>query len=404
MKIELMRKVDYWIGIPLCFILTSIDCILKFFSFRKKKLSFEKILFIKLSEIGSIILALPLLMKIRKEYSNAEIFFLVFKNNSSIFEILNFVPFKNILVIRENSFILFLLDTIKVIKKMRRKRIDIVFDLEFFSRFTAILAYLSNAKRRIGFYKYAFEGLYRGNLLTHKIQYNPLLHISKMYLSLAEAIKLENKSTPEFEERIKDEELTLPKVNLPIEGEESIRNKLKFFDLDLDDERRLFLINPGEGNLPLREWPIENFIILSKMLLKDDKNYIIIIGAKSDSRKVNELFYTINSKRCINLAGKTSLTELLSLFNIATALIVNDSGLAHLGSLTSIKKFVFFGPESPYIFGPLDENTQIIYSNLPCSPCFSVFNHRMSICRNNRCLKLIRPEEVYNLIKNKLNI
>ena len=51
------------------------------------------------------------------------------------------------------------------------------------------------------------------------------------------------------------------------------------------------------------------------------------------------------------------------------------------------------------VYGPLGENTWIIYSGLPCSPCLSVFNHRNSICKDNKCLKKIKPNEVYELIE-----
>ncbi len=398
MNVELMRKLDYWFGIPLCFLLTEINYILKLFSSKKKKTIHKKFLFIKLSEMGSIILAYPLMKKIQREYEEAPLFFLTFKKNAPIFQVLNIVPPSNVLTIRDDTFSKFLFDTLKVIVRIRKESIDTVFDLEFFSRFTAIVAYLTGAKMRVGFYKYRFEGLYRGKILTNNVQYNPLLHISKMYLSFAEALKLEEKFTPCLERKVNDSELVLPNIDLPIEVEEMVYNRLK--NLGIDGDKRLFLINPGEGKLPLREWPIENFIKLSKMLLEDKKNYIFIVGSKEAVKNAERLFCAVNSERCISLAGKTSLLELLALFKKADVLIVNDCGLAHLGSLTSIKKIILFGPESPHIFGPLDRNSYVIYVNLPCSPCFSVFNHRSSACRDNKCLKLIKAEEIYDLVKN----
>ena len=179
-----------------------------------------------------------------------------------------------------------------------------------------------------------------------------------------------------------------------------MRDRLKEFGID--KENRLFLVNPGEGILPLREWPLDNFISLCKKLLEDVNNYIIIVGTKMALNKAKSLYSAIKSKRCINLVGETTLPELLELFNISNALIINDCGLGHLASLTSIKKFIIFGPESPEVFGPLGKNNYTIYSRLPCSPCLSVFNHRKSVCKDNKCLKRIKPEDVYDLIMKSL--
>jgi ADP-heptose:LPS heptosyltransferase len=148
-----------------------INCILRLLAFGKKEnIIPRKILFIKLSEIGSIILLYPLLNRARKAYPEAEIFFLTFKKNKPLLQILD--PDCNILTIKEDSICSFILDTLRAIRKLRREKIDIAFDLELFSRFTAILNYLSGAAKKVGFYRYSMEGLYRGELLTHKVQYN----------------------------------------------------------------------------------------------------------------------------------------------------------------------------------------------------------------------------------------
>jgi len=119
--------------------------------------------------------------------------------------------------------------------------------------------------------------------------------------------------------------------------------------------------------------------------------------------KTSELINKLDNDRIINLCGKTSIKELLNLFDIGKALIINDSGLSHLASLTTIKQFVFFGPETPNIFAPLTKNAHIFYSKLPCSPCLSAYNHRKSCCKSNECLKIIAPSESYCAIEKYLN-
>ena len=154
MSNELMRKIDYLLGSPLCFILDTIGYIFKPIFFFKKnnvnkesKVNLKKILFIKLSEMGSIILAYPLIEQVKKELPKADMFFLTFNKNRSAVEVLNILPSGNILTIKDESPFLFIISTLKIILRLRRDKIDMIFDLELFSRFTAILTHLSHASK-----------------------------------------------------------------------------------------------------------------------------------------------------------------------------------------------------------------------------------------------------------------
>ena len=190
MHIELMRVIDYWLGVPLCFLLSAASAagqVMRLTGRAVKNVP-RKIMFIKLSEMGAIILSYPLLARIKRDRPEADMFFITFQRNRDVFRLFpGLIKEENILTIRDSGPAAFIADTFQVIRRMRREKIDIIFDLEFFSRFTAILAYLSAAGKRIGFHRYNYEGLYRGNLFTHKAQYNPLIHISKSYLSLWQA-------------------------------------------------------------------------------------------------------------------------------------------------------------------------------------------------------------------------
>jgi len=399
MNIDFMRTIDYWIGIPLCFFLSVLNAISTLFQ-KQKIHKYEKILFIKPSEIGGIILSYPLMNQIKKDSPDAKLFFLTFKTNKNILKVLNIIPHANILTIDDKSALLFLRDVFKIIVKLRREKIDISIDLDFFSRFTAITTYLSGSKKRIGFASYTLEGLYRGNLLTHKIQYNPHIHTSKLYLAFYQTLNLDKKDTPGFQNAIFSKMITLPKFIPSDKLKDQIWEKLK--KSGIKKNSKLILMNTGEGLIPLREWPLEHFIDLSKRFLEDTDNHLIIVGTLKYAKNALKLLQEINHKRIINLSGKTSIPQLLTLFYISEFLISNDSGIAHLASLTKIKQFTFFGPEHPNIFAPQKTNIKIFYSHFPCSPCLSAYNHRKSICRDNQCLKKISPEMVHETIKKNL--
>lgn len=397
-----MRHVDHWVGAPVCFLLTLADRLLRlFFPQKNDHGTPSKILFLKPSEMGGIILSYPLMRRVKKEYPTAQMFFLTFKSNKCLFDVLDIIPAQNVLTIREESSFVFIKDVISVFFRLRKIKLDVVFDLEFFSRLTAIISYLSGAPKRIGFYRYTLEGLYRGDLLTHNIQYNPHLHISRLFYSMAQIMEMPVKRTPELQERSNDNGTILPQFVPTEEQKREIWHKLAGWGVPKNS--RIFLVNPGEGRIPLREWPLENFTVLARKLLEHDRHYIAVVGAVECFQKAEQFSKELGQERFANLSGKTSIQELLTLLAIADALITNDSGLAHLASLTSIRQFVLFGPESPAVFSPLGDRTHVLYSSLPCSPCLSAYNHRRSACHNNECLKVITPQDVYDTILEKIS-
>jgi ADP-heptose:LPS heptosyltransferase len=404
MQVRTMRFIDYWFGIPMCLFFSVVNSINNFYRKQYRSKVVNRVIFIKLSEMGAISLAYPLLSEVKKLNPDASLYFLTFEKNRIFFSILGeIIPTKNIFTIREESVIYLLTDFFKAIYAIRRLNIDVSFDLEMLTRFSSILTFLTRSKKKIGFSSYKFEGLYRGNFLTHRVQYNPLQHISKSYLSLGKVMSQEFKNTPEFDETLLDEEIILPMYKSRIEIKREIEKKLNNVGIKSSD--RIILINPGEWDWPfnLREWPIENYIELVNRLINFQENLkIIIVGSPGISGKSTNLYESVKNKKCVNLTGETSISELLELFLLSEAIIVNDSGLAHFASLTAIKTFVFFGPESPQVFSPVGTNTKILYSNYPCSPCFSVFNHRNSTCKKNNCLRSISVDEVFKNVINSL--
>lgn len=396
---DLMRRIDYRLGVPICFVLAVIDSVKRLFrSVEPQREQPRKILFIKPAEIGGIILSYPLISQVQKEVPRAELYFLTFKRNSEVFEVMDVIARQNILTIRDGSVLTFLWDSLGIIIKIRRLRMDAVFDLEFFSRYTAIISYLGGIPKRIGFYQYTMEGLYRGNLLTHKIAYNPHVHMAEIYWAMGQALKEKGKDSQELGRTCDFNLLPVPRYVPSPEQEKEMRKRL--LGSGVPPDGKIYLINPGEGRLPLREWPLASFNQLTNRILEDDNSYIIIVGLASAFQQTKEL--QIMRGRAFDWRGKTTVQELLTLCSVSQALIANDSGLAHLASLTDIKQFILFGPESPRIFSPLGKNIKIFYSSLPCSPCLSVFNHRTSRCRDNICMQRITPESVYDAVAGEM--
>jgi len=404
MNVNFMRFVDYYLGVPFCFLLSIVTSIERLFGLRKIKKGFKpkKILFIELSEMGSTVLAYSA-MKKAKELFNTQLYFMIFKENEESIKLLGIVPKENVITIRSKSFFLFFIDTILAIFKMRFKGIDTVIDLELFSRFTSVLSFLSGARAIAGFYRYDMEGLYRGNFQTHRVEYNPHYHISKNFMALVYSLKADISEVPMLKREIKKEEVARAKIVSKKEDMKNIFGKLKDINPDINEKSKIVLLNPNASQLlPIRRWPLRNFMNLAEKILKVRNFFIVITGTKSEKDDAKAICDYVKNRRCIDFTGKTTFKELIDLYNISKVLVTNDSGPAHFASLTDIKIVVLFGPETPKIYAPLSDNCECVYSNYACSPCVSAFNHRKTPCKDSKCLKAIKVEDVFGVVRKGL--
>lgn len=399
MRIDTMRKIDHWVGIPLCMALTWLLKLLVVLSRCDDERSPRKVLLIELSEMGSTILADPAMRKLR-DGMGAELHFVIFRKNKPSLDLLRTVSEDNICTIRDDGLVALVLDTFRFLAWSRRKRIDTAIDLELFSRFTALLSGLSGARRRVGFYAFYNEGLYRGDLLTHKVAYNPHLHIAKNFIALVNALAVDRPERPYSKTVIADDEISLQRVSVSESDLAAMRTKVREHCPDYDPvHHRLVLFNAnGSDLMPLRRWPRDNYAGLARVVLDTHPDVIILLtGAGSERDGLNGIVEAVGDTRCVNLAGRTGFDELAALYEISEFMLSNDSGPGHFAAVTSMPTYVFFGPETPKLYGSLGLTTPI-YAGLACSPCVGAANHRKSPCDDNVCLQVIGIERVFGVI------
>lgn len=402
MKVDTMRTVDYYAGVPLCFLGTLLVKLKKFL-FRQDETYVKNVLLVELSEMGSTILVDPAMKKLKKEL-NANLFFVIFKKNKVSLDLLKTVPEKNIFTIREDSFVNLILDTINFLFWARANKIDTVIDLELFSRFTALITGFCGAERVIGFHAFFNEGLYRGDFLTHKVSYNNYMHISKNFIALVNSIIDNNGEVPYSKKAVKDDEIILDKAIVTEDDTNAVKKLIKNSYSKYDESKHhIVLINPNASELLIqRRWPAENYSKLIKMILEENENILIYItGAPEEKPEAEELKNSVGNDRCINFAGGTKFLQLTALYTVSAFMITNDSGPGHFSAVTNMKSYVFFGPETPALYGSLGNSTPI-YARLACSPCVSAANHRKTACTDNKCLQVIQPKDVMEIIEEDL--
>ena len=401
MKLRTMRAVDYWIGIPLCFLCTQVVRLLGKPKGPEKP---RRVLFVELSEMGSTVIANPALQK-AKDALGAEIFFLIFERNADSLRLLPTVPEANIVTIRETSLMVLALDSLRFLRWARKAKIDTVVDLELFSRYSALLTGLCGARRRVGFHRFYAEGLYRGEMMTHRVNYNGHIHMAKNFICMVNALLALKPEVPYSKTHVSDEEIRVPLQPVSEEAREQVRGLVRqVYPGYRPDYHRIVLINPNSSELlPQRRWARDNFSALASMVVQEWEDVLVLItGSPAEREEALEMQQKVGHPRFLSFAGMHKLMAITALYNIATVLVTTDSGPAHFSAVTPIRSIVLFGPETPRLYGSLG-NTESITADLACSPCVTAANQKNSACNDAVCMRLITPERVLQSVRSVLN-
>jgi ADP-heptose:LPS heptosyltransferase len=346
--------------------------------------------------MGSTVLAYPAMEVLKEQISGVELFFLVFKNNAAIVDVLGVMPAANIITVDYGSPFRLLVSGLRAMKRLLKEHIDTTIDMDFFSRLTALVGFLVCRGNRVGFHRYNDEGLYRGNLLTHRVMYSSHIHTSVAFMALVKSLFESPVDEPHYRGRIDPAKLTVPMYRPDRNDVSSVWNKLAAAGLEQSDNPTIILINPNSSDIfPLRKWPLEFFTQLCQRLLTEiPHGWLVITGVASEHKDAQFIRDRIQSPRCIDFTGQTSFRELLALYSISSLMITNDSGPAHFSALLSLPTIVLFGPETPRLYSPMGDRHRALYADFACSPCVSVYNSKKSPCTDNRCLKAIPPQHV----------
>lgn len=400
LSVDTMRTIDHRIGVPLCALATPFVML---FDWIKTLIAGpaatpRKLLFVELSEMGSAILVDPAMRDAQAR--GAEIFFLIFKSNKASLTLLNTVPAANIFTIDASSLVSLVLDTIKFLFQARAINIDTVIDLELFSRFTALLTGLCGARRRVGYHIFHGEGLWRGNMLTHKVHYNPHIHIAKNFMALIHAAFSSKAEQPFSKVHITDASIQIAQAVIKPSDKQAVLERIERLAREAQrpftlGQQPLLLVNPNASELLVqRRWAPESFSALIVALQKKWPDCLILItGSPAEQAYVENVRAGANVPNALNFAGQVSFAELPALYTLADVMVTNDSGPGHFSSVTGLHTVVLFGPETPALYGSLGKSIPIT-AQLACSPCVSAANHRKTPCSDNACMRAISVDQV----------
>ncbi len=395
-----IRILDRWLGFPVCAFLSLLECVRSCFSRRNPPLP-RRLVFVKLIEMGSTVLAAPAFAEAVARVGRDNVFFLLFGRNRPIADAMDMLPADNIIEIDDTSLPRFVLTLAGAMRRLRRERVDTAIDLEGLTRASAVITWLTGARRRVGYHNYTAEGPYRGRLFNVELNYNFQRHVAASFIAMTRAAFSESGERPLLKESVPEGPWPLPRfVAAPGEGEALIEKMERRAGMPVG--RPVMILNPNCSDLlPLRRWPDERFIELGQRILRDYSRSTVVISGASDEREAGErIAHAIDpdARRCFSLAGRTTFREFLVLLSLADVLVSNDSGPCHFAALTDVAVVALFGPETAQLYGPLGIRVRALSAGLACSPCVNMLNHRFSPCRNNRCMQALSVDTVYDAL------
>ncbi len=389
MNIGFQRAVDRLVGVPVC---AALSLLHRLSPERTAARPPRRVLVILLSEMGSLVLARPMFERLKSLYPGASIHALLFARNREVLDLLGVIPRENVLTLDDRSLGGFAADSLRALRALRSLRLDVVIDCELFARVSSVFSGLSGAAVRVGFHRHTQEGLYRGSFINRPVLYNPYQHLSLQFLTLAAAI--DSHTLPVGKDAAAAACEPPPLLAFPKEELQQVAAKLHA-DFPAIKDKRLVLVYPSGGLLPIRAWPLEHYFQLCASLLQE--GYAVgVIGMPADKPIGQAVTARCRSPHCVDLTGYTgSVRHLLALFHRASLLITNDGGPGQFAALTPVPAIILFGPETPLLYGALARNAFCFHLPLPCSPCLTAYNHRTSPCDgDNQCLKRIAPGQV----------
>lgn len=161
----------------------------------------------------------------------------------------------------------------------------------------------------------------------------------------------------------------------------------------LNSDKPILVLAPGAAYGPAKQWPIHYYKQVAQWWHKEH-GIPVVLGTNNDKVAGNEICAGLSE--AINLAGATSMSELLALLQLADFVVANDSGAMHLAAALGSKGVAIFGSTDPIATGPLGADWIVVQKEIPCAPCFQRTCERAD--NPYECLKIIMPKQVIDAL------
>ncbi len=334
----------------------------------------RKILIIKLGAAGDLILAVPSLRMIRQRFPDAHISLMVDKKLAAL---VSGTPYLDEIFPVDRKKLPGLSYLLKLAKQVRAENYDVSVDLQN-SKWTHLLAYLGGIGERFGFSRGKFGFLVNRPDRTFEVREAPVRHqfrvLSKLGVKDYDE-KLELWTDPRSDERVR-----------------------AWLGEGAPDSKWVGLVLGSSPQWPTKRWPLSYFCELAQRLVQHLNCRVVLIGSDLD-REFLEQNSLKQAEGVLDLVGKTTLADLVSLVRHMDVLVTGDTAPLHVAGAFQKKIVALFGPTDPVRHMPPGQGAVVLTRYLSCQPCYE------GICRHEEklaCLRHISVEEVLAAVEKQL--
>lgn len=344
----------------------------------------EKILVRGVNWIGDAVMTLPALRSLRKAFPESRLSLLVKPSVAPIFEK---NPFIDEVILYEEKGII---GKLRLARRLKRDRFSRAILLQ--NAFdAALISFLAGIPERSGYDRDS-----RGTFLTRRIPYNGndrKVHHIDYYLGFLRAAGIAA-------------EYAKPWIHLTLDERLWARNTFAHF------RRPILGINPGAAYGSAKRWLPQRFAEVSNWFIRDTGGSAILFGGTNEGGVAHEIKKSLLEQNpgvgndgsklpgssFLNMAGRTSLRELISMISECDVFLSNDSGPMHIAYAVGTPVVALFGSTSPELTGPVGEGSVVLHADTVCSPCFE------RACKNNdlQCMNDIGSDDVYLAVRKML--
>ena len=330
----------------------------------------RRVLIIRLSAIGDVVFASPLVAACKRTYPDAEIDWLA---EGVTRPLLAGMPDINSVILwprqewvdlwRDKRLVALVQAVLLFRAQLRAKKYDLVVDAQGLLK-SAFLAWLSGGDERVGFKSKEPNRLF----LTRRLQKSITDRISSEYLGLAEDLGWDTR----------DFDLSLRLLSSDVERAGVVAGS------------ESYLVVAPFTTRPQKHWTREHWQDLISAVVAQGRK-VACLGGPSDREEAQAM---LGDLRVENWVGVYPLGVSAALIQGADAVIGVDTGLTHMGIAAGVPTVALFGSTCPYTQTGRD-NVRVIYHALPCSPC-----KRRPTCGGHfDCMGGIRPVEVLDALR-----
>jgi heptosyltransferase-1 len=346
-----------------------------------ERLDRQRFLIIKPSALGDVATTLPLLCDLKRAYPQADIDWLLHpallplvEGHDAIHEV---IPFDRKTLAawwyKPSAFRAFR----SLLQKLRARRYHLVIDAQGLFR-SGFLARVTGAQIRIGFAEAReFAPLFYTKKVRLSDSGKKMVAVDRMR-ALLHPLDINTSQPADF--------------RVPIRGVQGLVP-------GLDPGAPYIALIPG-ARWNTKRWPLDRYAALADHLL-DNSHNIVLLGSPDEKTLCDTLQSKIKNgqgqqSKIINLAGKTSLQEMIALLARASLVIGNDSGPLHVAVALGRPIVALYGPTDPNFVGPYDQLDQVLRHEVPCHPC------RRRSCSHHSCMQGLPLDLVWEKTRQSL--